>query len=138
MSGVRMLHFLKDWWKFIQIHQYYTMALLVYFVSIHALLWKANQSGPTWYPFGMLCTQPCMWHVACQWSTVWVHIQALILAWYGSIQQALDHIAKWSTVARFQTDLAYKINIIWVLDPISHDQMTISGFFKGDLRYGGI
>ena len=27
MSGVRMLLFLKDWWKFIQIHQYYTMAL---------------------------------------------------------------------------------------------------------------
>ena len=27
MSGVRMLQFLKDWWKFIQIHQYYTMAL---------------------------------------------------------------------------------------------------------------
>ena len=26
MSGVRMLHFLKDWLKFIQIHQYYTMA----------------------------------------------------------------------------------------------------------------
>ena len=25
-SGVRMLHFLKDWWKFIQIHQHY-MAL---------------------------------------------------------------------------------------------------------------
>ena len=24
---MRMLHFLKDWWKFIQIHQYYTMAL---------------------------------------------------------------------------------------------------------------
>ena len=28
MSGVRMLHFLKDWWKFIQIHQNYTMALI--------------------------------------------------------------------------------------------------------------
>ena len=27
MSGVRMLHFLKDWWKFIQIYQYYIMAL---------------------------------------------------------------------------------------------------------------
>ena len=26
MSGVQMLHFLKDWWKFIQIHEYYTMA----------------------------------------------------------------------------------------------------------------
>ena len=25
MSGVRMLHFLKDWWKFIQIHQYCTL-----------------------------------------------------------------------------------------------------------------
>ena len=29
MSRVRMLHFLKDWWEFIQIHQYYTMALNV-------------------------------------------------------------------------------------------------------------
>ena len=28
MFGVRMLHFLKDWWKFIQIHQYYTVALI--------------------------------------------------------------------------------------------------------------
>ena len=28
MSGVGMLHFLKDWWKLIQIHQYYTMALI--------------------------------------------------------------------------------------------------------------
>ena len=28
MSGVRMLHFWKDWWQFIQIHQYYTMALI--------------------------------------------------------------------------------------------------------------
>ena len=29
MSGVRMLHFLKDWWKLIQFHQYYTMALTI-------------------------------------------------------------------------------------------------------------
>ena len=29
MSGVRMLRFLKDLWKFIQIHQYCTMALKV-------------------------------------------------------------------------------------------------------------
>ena len=28
MSGVRMRHFLKDWLNFIQIHQYYTMALI--------------------------------------------------------------------------------------------------------------
>ena len=32
MSGVRMLHFLKDWWKFIQIHQNYTMALISWFL----------------------------------------------------------------------------------------------------------
>ena len=28
MSGVRMLQFSKDWWKFIQINQYYSMALM--------------------------------------------------------------------------------------------------------------
>ena len=33
MSGVRMLHFLKDWWKFIQFHQYYTMALTVFSIE---------------------------------------------------------------------------------------------------------
>ena len=34
MSGMRMLWFLKDIWKFIQIHQYYnTMALRVRFVD---------------------------------------------------------------------------------------------------------
>ena len=30
MSEVRMLHVFKDWWKFIQIHPYYTMALIKY------------------------------------------------------------------------------------------------------------
>ena len=30
MSGVRMLHFLKDWWEFIKNHQYYTMALIFF------------------------------------------------------------------------------------------------------------
>ena len=28
MSGVRVLHFLKDWLKCTQIYQYYTMALI--------------------------------------------------------------------------------------------------------------
>ena len=27
MSGVKILHFLKDWWKSIPMHQNYTMAL---------------------------------------------------------------------------------------------------------------
>ena len=31
MSGVKILHFLKDWWKSIPIHQNYTMALMQYF-----------------------------------------------------------------------------------------------------------
>ena len=30
--------FLKDWWKFIQIHQYYTMALISSYFSLHLLL----------------------------------------------------------------------------------------------------
>ena len=30
MSGVKILHFLKDWWKSIPIHQNYTMALTLY------------------------------------------------------------------------------------------------------------
>ena len=34
MSGVRILHFLKDWSKFIEIHQYYTMALNNVFKSL--------------------------------------------------------------------------------------------------------
>ena len=29
MSGVKILHFLKDWWKSIPIHQNYTMALML-------------------------------------------------------------------------------------------------------------
>ena len=29
MSGVKILHFLKDWWKSIPIHQNYTMALSI-------------------------------------------------------------------------------------------------------------
>ena len=42
MSGVRMLHFLKDWWKFIQIHQYYTMALRQSWIQ----WWKMPVSVP--------------------------------------------------------------------------------------------
>ena len=30
MSGVKILHFLKDWWKSIPIHQNYTMALRIF------------------------------------------------------------------------------------------------------------
>ena len=37
MSGVKILHFLKDWWKSIPIHQNYTMALSSY-CSIYSLL----------------------------------------------------------------------------------------------------
>ena len=33
MSGVRMLHVIKDWWKFIQSHQYYTGMDLSAFIN---------------------------------------------------------------------------------------------------------
>ena len=40
MSGVKILHFLKDWWKSIPIHQNYTMALRLVFLYFlfHILL----------------------------------------------------------------------------------------------------
>ena len=34
MSEVRILHFSKGWLKFIQIHQYYTMAFILFFISM--------------------------------------------------------------------------------------------------------
>ena len=33
MSGVRMSHFLKDLWKFVQIHQYYYCFYTVYYIN---------------------------------------------------------------------------------------------------------
>ena len=33
MSGLKILHFLKDWWKSIPIHQNYTMALSIFSVA---------------------------------------------------------------------------------------------------------
>ena len=38
MSGVRILHFSKDWWKFFQIHQYYAMAIYNHSVSLLLIL----------------------------------------------------------------------------------------------------
>ena len=35
MSGVKILHFLKDWWKSIPIHQNYTMALNLPLMLFH-------------------------------------------------------------------------------------------------------
>ena len=46
MSGVRMLRFLKDWWKFIQIHQYYTMALSYFMALTERRLYVKVWPGP--------------------------------------------------------------------------------------------
>ena len=40
MSGVKILHFLKDWWKSIPIHQNYTMALKTLFNIVEEWLKK--------------------------------------------------------------------------------------------------
>ena len=37
MSGVKILHCLKDWWKSIPIHQNYTMALMQNFIELYEL-----------------------------------------------------------------------------------------------------
>ena len=58
MSGVKILHFLKDWWKSIPIHQNYTMALIltkeapnIYFSPFH--IFSSNASHCTIF-FGFL------------------------------------------------------------------------------------
>ena len=43
MSGVRMLHFWKDWWKFIQIYQYY---------GVNYSSWLQS-SLKTWFSLGL-------------------------------------------------------------------------------------
>ena len=40
MSGVKILHFLKDWWKSIPIHQNYTMALTYYIYNLQSLFYR--------------------------------------------------------------------------------------------------
>ena len=52
MSGVKILHFLKDWWKSIPIHQNYTMALTpVYFLRYRIVIlpYFGKQKQVTYY-----------------------------------------------------------------------------------------
>ena len=46
MSGVRILHFLKEWWNFIQIHQYYTMALICTRLTMGTILRSVESYWP--------------------------------------------------------------------------------------------
>ena len=42
MSGVKILHFLKDWWKSIPIHQNYTMALMMFHSGPEGYYYSTN------------------------------------------------------------------------------------------------
>ena len=55
MSGVRMLHFLKDLWKFIQIHQYYTMALSHSHTTNRCRIYKPLPTDAHQMTFVMVC-----------------------------------------------------------------------------------
>ena len=55
MSGVKILHFLKDWWKSIPIHQNYTMALTI-------AVWSVIYSQCDWQWLAMWRLKSC-WHV---------------------------------------------------------------------------
>ena len=62
MSGVRILHFLKDWWKFIQLHQYYTELCFLNCIKLtsHSSFlnynhsWKNTQQNFSSLPHGEL------------------------------------------------------------------------------------
>ena len=48
MSGVKILHFLKDWWKSIPMHQNYTMALKLGSLGVK-VIWSIGNAGSSPY-----------------------------------------------------------------------------------------
>ena len=123
MAGVRMLHFLKDWWKFIQIHQYYlyTMALIplstrphqdvvwqnnsrLGFLKIQSYVPKAGEKGTAKYEPSFVTVKCCRWligsilgEIICE-SSNWQHIQRLKITRRGTSRQLfrLERIARCS------------------------------------------
>ena len=65
MSGVRMLHFSKDRWKFIQIHQYYTMALSFYNALLKVFGELSTQNSTQVCRFGVNCY---IWVIYCKFA----------------------------------------------------------------------
>ena len=75
MSGVKMQHFSKDWWKFIQIHQYYTLALTWRCDSF--IMWYSNCSFPFFFSLQFLCRRCTRtpwswgWRFVSRWQTMY-------------------------------------------------------------------
>ena len=90
ISGVRMLHFLKDWWKFIQIHQYYTINgfnspnyVILFVIFIDTKCFKGiqeycriNFTEPGWNHESVLnlSTIECLVHLKCVGNSM-LHVQ---------------------------------------------------------------
>ena len=76
MSGVKILHFLKDWWKSIPIHQNYTMALMCIKITespwTSPFLFQAHDDRMlawcVWLPW--ISRSVCAIRRPC-WRTVW-------------------------------------------------------------------
>ena len=81
MSAVRMLHFLKEWWKLIQIHLYYTMALSCWLFSFkvrgsHGNIAMMYQKGCLLFPILFIkCLFPYVENkrktASDQWLWIW-------------------------------------------------------------------
>ena len=63
MSGVKILHFLKDWWTSIPIHQNYTMALSEFIIVQKGIL---RQKSVT---FGLIKPEPNQLIYTSQWGS---------------------------------------------------------------------
>ena len=70
MSGVKILHFLKDWWKSIPIHQNYTMALKSTLKD-----YSCMNSGPTELLIKRIEFSRSWKHTHChRWQNIFVHV----------------------------------------------------------------
>ena len=76
MSGVGMLHFLKDWQKFIHILLYYTMAIRCYFIVYINRYWITHTFFAQFHIHKNICYPPpqkkrCLYSIAyLQWMVV--------------------------------------------------------------------
>ena len=126
MSGVRMLQLSREWWKFIQIHQYYTIAL------------KSREGKKKF-----TCSNKC-WR---RFSLTWSHYVASLTSYSKLAGTIPGHITSSAqvislrviTLFQLQLDLGYPatsypdISVIRLRSwPISHKKRN--GLFSVSLR----
>ena len=95
-----MLHFLKDWWKFIQIHQYDTMAL-----KTHIHKWVCGTETIISSPIPVFILLHYITESWLSGSNVQAHNWKI---WTVASDPKLSFLARWTHSIRTQQDGAWK------------------------------